>query len=155
MIIADMTFGFWVALFDHNHYRILHGTPICIFRNLPPGANRQLVHNTLTKIRSFRNRIYHNEHILFETDDSGNSNFDLSKVREVYECIQKIFDWLNLDFDKWTIRINNIPFEIKRTDYVMSHYPTKKYYLHRLTLDIKHFVQKYVDKTFKGFPKSV
>lgn len=143
-IIADLKFGFWVALFDNTHYTILAGTPIRIFSNLPQGANRQLVDDKLSRIRDFRNRVYHNEPILFRKDSAGNPYYYLSKAYNVYSDIQDIFNWLKLDFKTWTKRINNIEFELKRADHVYSVYPSKIYYFYRIKLGITHYKKKYL-----------
>lgn len=143
-IVADLKFGFWIALFDFTHYTILVGAPIRIFTNLPTGANRQLIDDKLTRIRDFRNRVYHNEPIIFRKDSAGNPHYDLSKAYEVYTDIQDIFSWLRLDFKTWTKRINNIEFELKRVDYVYSVYPSKKYYYFRIITGINHYKKKYL-----------
>ena len=144
-IIADLKFGFWVALFDINHYSILAGVPIRIFSNLPAGANRQLVDARLSKIRDFRNRIYHNEPIIFRKDPAGNTFYDLSSAYEVYKEIQDIFDWLNLNFSEWTKRIDNIDFELRRAECVYNLYPSRKYYLHRIKLGVTYYKKKYLN----------
>lgn len=143
-ILADLKFGFWGALFQNTHFEILNGTPLRAFKNLPVGGNRQLIDDSLTRIRDFRNRIYHNEPIIFGKDSKGVTTFDLNIVHQVYEDIRNIFIWMGLDFNKWTIRINNISLEIKCADCVLSFYPTKGYYFRRSILGIKHNVQKYV-----------
>jgi len=142
-IIADLKFGFWIALFDYTHYTILNGVPIRIFYCLPTGANRQTVDTTLTRIRNFRNRVYHNEPILFSIDTNGNSHFDLTLAKDVYNDIQNIFKWLDLDYAAWSKRIDNIDFELKRANLVYLKYPSKKYYYFRLKLGLLHYKSKY------------
>lgn len=143
-IIADLKFGFWIALFDNTHYTILNGTPIRIFLKLPADTNRQLIDEKLSRIRDFRNRVYHNEPIIFSKDASGKPFYDLTKAHEVYSDIQDIFEWLKLDFKDWTIRINNIPFELERAEHVFNHYPSKKYYFYRIKLGVTHYKKKYL-----------
>ncbi|MBC7412682.1 MAG: Abi family protein [Bacteroidia bacterium] len=142
-IIADVSFGFWTALFDTTHYRILTGRPIQIFTNLPSGSNRNTIHQKLIKLRDFRNRVYHNEPIIFGKDNLGNPIFDLLSAKEIYVEIQEIFQWLNLDFNHWTKRINNIFFEIERAECVYNSYPSKVYYVRRIGVGIKHYSNKY------------
>jgi len=142
-IIADLKFGYWTALFDITPYRILSGRPIQIFSNLPAGANRILVHQKLNRIRDFRNRIYHNEPIIFGKDPSGNATFDLSVANQIYSDIKECFIWLNLDFAKWAKRINNIDFELERANRVMKHYPHFSYYFCRFSLGCRHYRRKY------------
>lgn len=142
-IMAGLTFGFWTSLFDKTHYKILNGIPIQIYSNLPPATNRNIVYQKLLRIRDFRNRVYHNEPIIFGRDTAGNPTFDLIQARLIYSDIRDFFQWLDLDFDKWTKRINNINFEIERAECIMHKYPTKKYYFMRIFLGIKHYKTKY------------
>lgn len=142
-IIAVLKLGFWLALFDKTHYAILGGAPIRIFKKLPPGTNRISVDETLTRIRSFRNRVYHNEPIIFKKNANGHPHFDLGEANAVYSGIQTLFSWLDLDYNSWTKRIDNIDFEMKRADCVFLNYPSKKYYYFRLKLAIKHYKRRY------------
>lgn len=124
-IISTLEFGFWTAFFDNYHYRILSGVPIQIFSRLPKGTNRAMIFDKLTRIRDFRNRVYHNEPILFDKDVVGTPYFSLNKASEVYKDIEDIFKWLDIDFVRWTKRINNIEFELKRAEHVYNVYPSK------------------------------
>ncbi len=142
-IIADLNFGFWTALFDNTHYSILTGVPIQIYSNLPPGGNRNNVHQTLVRIRDFRNRVYHNEPLIFEKDPVGYPLFSLTSAKSIYQDIQDIFLWLDLDFTQWTKSINNIIFEIERAECIMKVYPSNKYYFYRLNIGFKHYRNKY------------
>jgi hypothetical protein len=143
-IISTLEFGFWTAFFDSYHYRILSGLPIRIFSKLPPGTNRAVVFKKLTRIRDFRNRVYHNEPIIFDKDGAGTSYYSLKKANEVYQDIVDIFTWLDLDFVKWTKKIDNVPFELERTYYVFNHYPSRKYYYFRVMLGVSHYKKKYI-----------
>ena len=142
-IISLSEFGFWTAFFDNYHYRILTGVPIQIFSRLPQGTNRAMIFDKLTRIRDFRNRVYHNEPIIFEKDNSGNPYFSLKIANEAYTDIEDIFQWLDIDFIKWTKRINNINFEIERAECIMHNYPSKRYYFKRILLGVKHYKTKY------------
>jgi len=83
-IIADLTFGFWTALFDPTHYKILTGRPIKIFNSLPPGTNRNTIHKKLIRIRDFRNRVYHNEPVIFHNDLAKGITFNLLQLETIY-----------------------------------------------------------------------
>jgi hypothetical protein len=144
-IISTLEFGFWTAFFDNYHYRILSGSPIRIFSRLPSGTNRAVVFDKLTRIRDFRNRVYHNEPIIFDKNNAGTPYYSLDKANEIYQDIEDIFTWLNLDFVKWTKKIDNVPFELKRTYYVINHYPSRKYYYFRVKLGISHYKKKYIN----------
>jgi len=142
-IISDLKFGFWLAIFDMTHFTILNGAPLRIFYQLPAGTNRQTINDTLTRIRDFRNRIYHNEPIIFGKDVNVITVYDLSNAQKVYADIKQVFIWLNLDYAAWSKRIDNIEFELKRANLVYSKYPTKGYYYFRLKLGLLHYKSKY------------
>ncbi len=143
-IISNITFGFWTALFDTTHYKILVGQPIKIFKNLPINTTRSILHQKLKKVNDFRNRVYHNEAIIFLKDIAGNTIFSLSNSLEIYQDIQEFFCFLSLDFDQWTKHVNNICFEIERAECLMSLYPRRKYYLKRMYIGLKHYKNKYI-----------
>lgn len=143
-IIANLTFGFWTAFFDVPHYKILLGRPIKIFSKLPPYCNRNIVYQKLKRINDFRNRVYHNEAIIFTSDASGNVVFDLYKLKDIYIDINELFSWLDLDFKAWTRRIDNIPLELERAAFVYKVYPSFFYYINRVKAGVKHFNRKYL-----------
>jgi hypothetical protein len=91
-IIAEQSFGFWTALFETHHYRLIGGRPIKIFKNLPTGIGRKEVLEKLVKIRRFRNRINHNEPICFV----GNTlNFD--EAEKIKTSITQIQSWIDIE----------------------------------------------------------
>lgn len=142
-IIANLMFGFWTAFFDKSHYKILSGRPIQIFQHLPPGGNRELVYKKLKRINDFRNRVYHNEAIIFDLDGSGNIVFDLQRSKEIYTDIKDLFQWLGLEYNSWTKKIDNIPLEIERANHVYKSYPDIIYYINRLGIGLNHYKRKY------------
>ena len=144
-IISDLNFAFWTQLFENTHYQILQGRPIQIFTNLPPGMNRNKINQKLNGVRDFRNRISHHEPVIFSTQQNQ-SIFDLSKANEIYSDIVDIFTWLDLDFHKWTKKINHVAFELQRTEYVYHTYPRMKYYLNMLRLGWQLYRNKYIQK---------
>lgn len=143
-IIADLKFGFWTALYDRTIYAVLAGCPIRIFTNLPASANRTMVHQKLIRVRDFRNRMYHNEPVVFSKDAAGNPIFRLDQAKQIHNDIMEFFLWLDLDYKNWTKRINNINFEILRAECVMAHYPTWKYFFKRIILGFGHYLNKYL-----------
>jgi hypothetical protein len=108
-IISEQTFGFWTDLYEVHHYKILLGRPIQIFSNLPPGHGRKEVNEGLTKIRRFRNRLYHNEPICF----SGISK-DFQHAEEVHNLIVNILAWIDIDLAKWIKDIDEVKKQIDR-----------------------------------------
>ena len=77
-------------MFEKKYYKLLKGRPIQIFNNLPPYISRVDILNKLTKIRKFRNRIYHNEPICFNEDI-----VDLQGPMNIYYSIIDILNWIN------------------------------------------------------------
>jgi len=89
-IITEQTLGFWNSLFDLNHYKLLKGKPIQIFKTLPPTYGRKEINDELETVRLIRNRIYHNEPICF----TGNC-MDFTKAMEAYASLNRLLDWID------------------------------------------------------------
>jgi len=91
-VLAEQSLSFWKELFEKKYYKLLKGRPIQIFKNLPQNISRVDILNQLTKIRKFRNRIYHNEPICFK----GNE-VDLKTPLNIYNSILNLMKWINPD----------------------------------------------------------
>lgn len=89
-VIAELSFGFWVAFYDKVHYRILRGSTLACFPYLPPNVKRKDVFSKLSSIRNFRNRIYHNEPICFVS-----SQVDFSLCLTAFDDIKEILNWID------------------------------------------------------------
>lgn len=89
-IIAEQNLGFWTSLFEKTHYRILKGSPIGVFKNLPSGYGRNEITTNLKLIREFRNRISHNESLCFV-----NKNIDFSVLKTNYKAISDLLNWID------------------------------------------------------------
>jgi len=148
-IVAELNFGFWVALFDPSHYKVLTGKPVAIFTKIPSGISRSNIYQRISHIRDFRNRIYHNEPIIFVRDKCGAVNFSLKECKSVYKEINDLFNWFDLDFHCWTKRINNIALEIQRASCMMKYYPKPLYYVIRIFLGCIHYQNKYIISKIK------
>lgn len=63
-VIAEMTLGFWISLFNARYERILWKPLRLCFKQIPKNQRqRHVVSSNLNKIRVLRNRIYHYEPI--------------------------------------------------------------------------------------------
>lgn len=144
VIIADLNFGFWTAFFNKSHSALFRGVPMSIFVKLPSGYNRSTVAKILDKLREFRNRVYHNEPIIFKKQVNGLFEFNLLKVESTYQDIKSIFSWFNLDFKLWTKRIDHVAYEIENAKCVVDNYPQNKYYLKRILSDLKHYKELHI-----------
>ena len=79
-VMAEQSFGFWVSLFEPAHYKLTGGSVIQSFPHKPARINRKAIFSILSKIRDFRNRIYHNEPVCFRMNVSGiMGRFSLTK----------------------------------------------------------------------------
>jgi len=110
-IIAEHTFGFWTAFFDLHHFKLVGGSPLKAFRNKPHWVNRSIMVNKLSRIREFRNRIYHNEPICFR-----GSAIDFSAAKEVVEDIHSIMESIDPGLQSYTDYFNNINSKIDQAD---------------------------------------
>ncbi len=115
-IVSELSFGFWTKFYNQRVYRRLTNSPINAFPNIPSTYqsrnNTILISNELNAIREFRNKVYHNETICFDS-----TGFSLVRIREIYEKIYNVFSWFNPLFHKWLIDIDEVPYELERINH--------------------------------------
>lgn len=102
-IVSEQTFGFWTALFDNHHYKLMGGSPMLAFPNKPAHIGRSQISIQLAGIREFRNRIYHNEPICF-----NGAVIDFSPALQVMNDIHKVIHWIDPALLDYTSYFNNI-----------------------------------------------
>lgn len=107
-VIAEQSLGFLTSLFEVHHYKLLKGSPIKMFINLPAGFGRKEVHNVFEEIRLFRNRINHNEPICFDAN-----NIDFSHCEFIHESILNIFEWIDPNLKTWVNDIDSVEVKIR------------------------------------------
>ena len=91
-IIAELTLGFWVSLFNVEYERILWKDLRKIFTNMPKKERqRKKVTPPLNRFRTFRNRIFHHEPI----------SWNLTKLKQIHAEIITVIEWLNKDISVW------------------------------------------------------
>ena len=91
-IVSELTLGFWVRLFNREYERILWKDLRKAFPFLPKQQRqRRNVSAPLNNFRVFRNRVFHNEPILW--------NF--TKLQEIHTEIQTLMGWINKDLSVW------------------------------------------------------
>ncbi|ARS41470.1 hypothetical protein CA265_18150 [Sphingobacteriaceae bacterium GW460-11-11-14-LB5] len=110
-LIAEQTFGFWTAFFDNHHYILVGGAPLNAFIHKPQNINRSALAAKLLRIRTLRNRIYHNEPICF----SGNT-VEFSLARKVLDDIHDILEWISPDLKSYTDSFNSIVAKIDQVN---------------------------------------
>jgi hypothetical protein len=110
-ILSEQMFGFWTALFEKYHYKLLAGRPIQIFKSLPAGYGRSEVSKTLNRIRLFRNRLYHNEPVCF----SG-STVSFQQATEIHQLIKDVLTWMDPELLDWIKDVDTITNKIKSAE---------------------------------------
>lgn len=89
-IIADQSFGFWLAFFLSHHYSLVGGQPIHIFSNKPLTENRASIYDKLDDIKSFRNRVNHCEPLCFV-----GHNIDCSYALDIRTKLYNLVQWID------------------------------------------------------------
>ena len=102
-IIAEQTLGFWTELFVKHYYKLLLGTPIKAFSNLPTGYGRKKIRHELENIRLFRNRINHNEPICFL-----GTSINFTETLNTYKSIINIVTWIDPELVTFTNNLDNV-----------------------------------------------
>ena len=96
-IVAELNFGFWNRLFSRNYTSILWKPLRVIFQNTPKKQRqRDTIADSLYRIRTLRNRIYHYEPIF------GN----LQEIDEIHTEMLTFLNWLDKDLPNLISDIN-------------------------------------------------
>ncbi len=91
-ILAELNFGFWTTLFNRKYAKLFWKPLHRIFSNAPKSNKKRTdVSSRLNHIRTFRNRIYHYESVIWNTEALKH------KKDEIFEIIS----WLDFDTSKW------------------------------------------------------
>jgi hypothetical protein len=106
-IVAELTLGFWVRLFNAEYERVLWKDLRRAFPYLLKiDRQRHKVSAPLNNFRNIRNRIFHNEPICW--------NFD--RLRERHDEMVTVLGWINRDLPIWlqpVDRFNHVLSEVK------------------------------------------
>ena len=87
-IVAELTLGFWVRLFNVEYELILWKHLRRAFPYIPKNdKKRNNISAPLNNIRNFRNRVYHNEPIAW----------NLNTLEEMHSKTIQVLSWLNND----------------------------------------------------------
>ena len=98
-LLAEMDFGFWRYLFAQPQFYAGGQILLRVFPSKPTSKpaiqyNHSYVFNQLGKINELRNRIAHHEPICF---GFGQSAIDTTNVRQHYNLILQLFQWMSID----------------------------------------------------------
>lgn len=99
-VIAELTMGFWVRLFNAEYELTLWKPLRKAFPYLEKSQRqRNNVSAPINKIRDFRNRVFHHEPI----------SWNLERLAETHERIIKVMGWLNEDLPEVANEIDRVP----------------------------------------------
>ena len=108
-IVAELTLGFWVSLFNSEYERILWKDLRRAFPNMPKMIRkRKIISAPLNRFRAFRNRVFHNESICW----------NLSRINEIHSEMIEVLGWINDGVPEWLSqydRFNAVTSEICST----------------------------------------
>jgi hypothetical protein len=91
-IIAELTLGFWVSLFNVEYERVLWKSLRKVFPHMPKRERqRKKVAPPLNRFRTFRNRIFHHEPI----------SWNLERLRQIHAEMLTVVAWINRDIPVW------------------------------------------------------
>jgi len=91
-IIAELTLGFWVSMFNVEYERILWKDLRKVFPNMPKKERqRKKVAPPLNRFRTFRNRVFHHEPI----------SWNMERIKQIHTEIFTVLTWMNIDITVW------------------------------------------------------
>lgn len=99
-VVAELTLGFWVSLFNSQYEKSLWKHLRRAFPYMPKNIRkRKAVSAPLNRIRSLRNRIFHNESICW----------NLTTVNQHHREMIELLGWMNKDMPEWLAEIDRVP----------------------------------------------
>jgi hypothetical protein len=99
-VIAELTLGFWVRLFNAEYELILWKPLRKAFPYLEKQQRqRNNVSAPINKIRDFRNRVFHHEPI----------SCNLERLEETHTRILTVMSWINKDLPEIAQKIDRVP----------------------------------------------
>jgi hypothetical protein len=110
-LLAELTLGFWIKLFDRKFIKLLKGASLKAFSN-PPHLSVKTIYDRLNTIRVIRNRIAHHEPICF----NASGELCLQKTKEVYAHIYEVLSWIDEDLPAWSRKIDFVPLVLQRME---------------------------------------
>ena len=103
--------GFWVSLFNAEYEKFLWKDLRRAFPNIPKHKRqRKTISAPLNKIRSLRNRVYHNEAI----------SWNLTRLSYLHDIIVEVISWMSPILPIWLKRVdryNRVSLKVKRQWY--------------------------------------
>lgn len=106
-VVAEQSLGFWTSLFDRHHYRLIGGSPIQAFSQKPAHVNRRIINSKLNSVRTFRNRVYHNEPICFR-----GSEVDFTEATKMMNELYDLLNWIDSELTDYVKYYDNVQSKI-------------------------------------------
>lgn len=108
-ILAELNFGFWTSLFNRKYAKKFWKPIHRVFENIPKRERQRAeISSKLNHIRTFRNRIYHYEPIIWDLEVLN------QRRAEIYQTLY----WLNNEVSEWVKSFDtfqNMESKIKKT----------------------------------------
>jgi hypothetical protein len=105
-VVAELTLGFWVQLFNSEFELILWKD---LRRSFPylekANRKRHKVSAPLNNFRNFRNRIFHNEPICW----------NMTHLQNIHQELYTLMGWLNKDLPSWAQQLDRFPVTLAST----------------------------------------
>jgi hypothetical protein len=99
-VVAELTLGFWVQLFNSEFELILWKDLRRTFPYLQKiDRRRHKVSAPLNNFRNFRNRIFHYEPVCW----------NISRLQTVHNELTTLLGWLNKDLPAWAQQVDKFP----------------------------------------------
>lgn len=106
-VVAELTLGFWVRLFNVEYELILWKDLRRAFPFMPKTKRqRHNVSAALNKIRNFRNRVYHNEPIAW----------NIGYLESIHAEIHEVISWLNKDLPTFAAPVDRLKTVLKQAE---------------------------------------
>ena len=105
-ILAKLNFGFWTTLFNRKYARFFWKPLHRIFINMPKQQRKRTeVSSRLNHIRTFRNRIYHYEPIIWNNEALIKKRNEIKEI--TFWLDEDTFRWVN-QFDRTSYFLNKL-----------------------------------------------
>lgn len=99
-VVAELTLGFWVRLFNAEFERILWKDLRRAFPYLPKAKRqRHTVSAPLNSFRNIRNRIFHNEPV----------SWSFTHLQQIHDQLIEVMYWINKDLPAWAQPLDRFP----------------------------------------------
>jgi len=106
-VIAELTLGFWVSLFNVEYERILWKNLRRVFPNMPKTVRqRKHIAPPLNRFRSLRNRIFHHEPI----------SWNLFKLSHIHTEMLTVMGWMHKEIPLWIEAFDRFDSVLQKAD---------------------------------------